>query len=602
MRHDGVARLDASGGGPHGHGATGAAGGAADSAVDGVGQAWPAGLREAFEAYERALAADDTAALAEAFEPGEATMRGDGAGLLVGADEIARFRTARGGVASRRIGRVELRPITPDVVLVVSVSHFDAGGRGLQTQLWRRTGSDTLSAASSGASPALPGWRIAAAHASPRPAALDRRVWRAVGDPLVPPTRPGVLDGLRVAVKDLFDVAGQRRGSGNPAVWAEATPAARDADAVARLRAAGAAIVGIAATDEFAYSLAGANVHYGTPPNPTAPGHLPGGSSSGPATAVALGQADVGLATDTAGSIRVPASYQGLWGLRSTLGRVPTAGLAPLAEAFDTVGWLTRDAATLARVLAAGLPDADAPARVLPTRVVVPEELDRLLTPGAVASFRDALARLQALGALGEAEPVRLPEAEELRETFRVVQGAQAWATYGPWVCTHPGALGADVAERFAAAAALSPGDVAAAHERLAELRAGLRALAADAVLVLPSAPSGAPRLGEPLGDVRAATLALTSVASVGGLPAVSAPLLHDGELPLGLGLLGAPGDDAALVALAATWARALAVEQHVVGTDDPGPAPDRSPDPAPNPNLDPAPDPAAAPGDKEPR
>ena len=138
------------------------------------------------------------------------------------------------------------------------------------------------------------------------------------------------------------------------------------APAVQALLDAGAEVLGIARTDELAYSIAGANPHYGTPPNARVPGALPGGSSNGPASAVALGQADIGLATDTGGSIRVPASYQGLWGLRTTHGRVARDGLLPLAPSFDTVGWLTRDRALLAacsRVSAIGSPAVAAPER-----------------------------------------------------------------------------------------------------------------------------------------------------------------------------------------------------------------------------------------------
>src|SRR5690606_37246293 len=178
---------------------------------------------------------------------------------------------------------------------------------------------------------------------------------RTVTDPFVPwiPRQEpdvaltGPLAGLRLAVKDLFDVAGMPTGAGNPR-WLETHEAPdADAEAVARLRAAGASLVGKTITDELAWSLNGSNAHYGTPDNPAAPGRLPGGSSSGSASAVASGLADIGLGTDTGGSIRVPASYCGLFGLRPTHGRVPLEGAVPLAASFDTAGVFTRDAATL---------------------------------------------------------------------------------------------------------------------------------------------------------------------------------------------------------------------------------------------------------------
>lgn len=295
---------------------------------------WPPGLREAYRAYELALAANDLPALANAF--GEYGVRVDPSGMAAGAEAVAAFRSARNGGRMRIVERVEVREVAPGVVLTASATRTLAGEAGFHTQVWRSSGGI---------------WRIAAAHVTPPAAALDRRIWRVAGSPLAPATSPGPLDGVRVAVKDVFAVAGVCRGLGNPVVAAEAAPQPVDAAAVAALRAIGAEVTGVATTDEFAYSLAGVNAHTGAPPNLAAPGHLPGGSSSGPAAAVALGQADLGLGTDTAGSIRVPASYQGLWGLRTTLGTVDASGLAPLAPSFDTVGWLTRDVSLLRRVV-----------------------------------------------------------------------------------------------------------------------------------------------------------------------------------------------------------------------------------------------------------
>ena len=179
------------------------------------------------------------------------------------------------------------------------------------------------------------------------PAGMDPTVWREYGTPLVTGCQGGPLRGETIAVKDLFSVAGHRIGAGNGAWLAQAEVETTTAPAVAKLLRAGADIAGIARTDEFAYSLAGTNAHYGTPPNPAAPERIPGGSTSGPASAVALGQATIGLGTDTGGSIRIPSSYQGLYGIRPTHGAVPVGGLIPLAPSFDTVGWITRDPATL---------------------------------------------------------------------------------------------------------------------------------------------------------------------------------------------------------------------------------------------------------------
>lgn len=508
----------------------------------------PAGLLAALDRYEAALAADDLAALDAAFAPGPATLRGDERALLVGREQISAFRGSRGGIAPRRLGRVEVRELADDLALVVSVSEFTGGGRGLQTQLWRRADGT---------------WRIEAAHVTSRPAPFDRTIWRVVGDPLIAATGDGPLDGLTVAVKDLFAVPGQPIGAGNPTWLRAAAVETEAAPAVAQLLAAGAAVRGITRTDEFAYSLAGVNEHYGTPPNGAAPLAIPGGSSSGSASAVARGFADIGLGTDTAGSIRIPASYQGLWGLRTTHGLVSRAGLLPLAPSFDTVGWLTRDADVLRRVADLCCPGDPVAG---PTELLVADELLAAAEPATVAAFEAALARLDLpvrrvrLADHGIADPAALAT------TFRLVQAGEVWAAHGAWIDAHPDALGPTIAARFAAARDTDPAERAAALHRLPRERAVIRELIGTAVLALPSAPGPAPTLHADTATVertRAATLALTSLAGIGGLPALSVPALAvtdhtEQQVPVGLCLVGAAGTDRALVdAGTALFARA---------------------------------------------
>ncbi len=170
-------------------------------------------------------------------------------------------------------------------------------------------------------------------------------------------TRPGAargpLEGLTFAAKDVFDVEGSRTGFGHPA-WLETHPPATEtAFAITRLLEAGASLTGRTISDELCYSIAGENAHYGTPINPRAPDRLPGGSSSGSAVAVTGGLVDFALGTDCGGSVRVPASYCGLFGLRPTHGRISLDGVSRFAPRFDTVGWFARDAAMLKRSSAA---------------------------------------------------------------------------------------------------------------------------------------------------------------------------------------------------------------------------------------------------------
>jgi amidase len=374
---------------------------------------------------------------------------------------------------------------------------------------------------------------------------MNTSVWREHGTPLVAGAAEGPLHGETVAVKDLYEVAGFAVGVGNPTFLAEAPVEVGTAPAVLQLLEAGADIAGIAQTDEFAYSIAGANPHYGPPPNPAVAGGLPGGSSSGPASAVALGEATVGLGTDTAGSIRVPASYQGLWGLRPTHGAVSLEGVWPLAPTFDTAGWLTRDAATLRRVVEVMLGHTT----VDPGGFVVDPGLVALAEPAVREAFARAIAGL-------DVEEVDLGDPTAMFETFRVTQAAEAWDSDGGWVTGHPDAVGPGTRDRFEFAASVTAQQEAEARVALATHRERLDAVLGDRVLLVPSASSPAPSVdatAKVLDAVRGATLRLTAIAGITGRPGLSVPALTVPE-PVGLCLVGPRGSDLALLDLAALF------------------------------------------------
>lgn len=398
----------------------------------------------------------------------------------------------------------------------------------------------------------------------PRTEPFDRAIWRSVGDPLWQGAWEGPLAGLTVAVKDLFALSGFRIGAGNPSYLAEARPEKTTAPALADLLQAGASVRGIARTDEFAYSIAGQNAHYGTPPNFALLGALPGGSSSGAASAVAAGHADIGLATDTAGSIRVPASYQGLWGLRTTHGLVPRQGVLPLAQTFDTVGWLTRDGHTLQRVadwcLSFDGSDSTesvygASADELPWRFLVPSEILESAEPATREAFDAMLARLAASDDPPRMARISIGDLDDFYDPFRTVQGAEAWRNHGAWLRDHPGAVGDAVAERFRVASAVTAEAEASARVALEPPRESLAHLVRDALLLLPTVPGAAPSgTGDPASVDRArqATLRMTTPAAVAGLPAISVPLLTVasplGAAPVGVCLISRAGTDIALV------------------------------------------------------
>ncbi|MDO5498117.1 MAG: amidase family protein [Propionibacteriaceae bacterium] len=376
---------------------------------------------------------------------------------------------------------------------------------------------------------------------------LDPAVWRLTEGPL-PAPQVGPLVGLRFAIKDVYAVAGHRCGAGVPAWLAQAEPAAVSAAAVTALLSAGAEPVGITQCDEFIYALTGVNPHYGTPPNPAAPDRVSGGSSSGTAAAVALGEADIGLGSDTAGSVRVPAAYQGLYGLRTTHGVLSRAGMFALAPSLDAIGWITRDALTLARVTNALMP---------PQRGA---QLNRVaVAAGLLAAADDEIT--DALWGFVDDRMLGLPRREidhdlpldHWRKVMTVVQGFEAWQQHGDWLLAHPDALGAEIAGRFRTAAGITPQQYAEACAEADNARTAITALIGDDVLVVPSAASVPPRRATPgaYAAARLATLNLTAIASLAGLPAVSVPLRTADAMPAGACLIGPPNSDRELVALA---------------------------------------------------
>ncbi len=365
----------------------------------------------------------------------------------------------------------------------------------------------------------------------------------------------GPLAGTAFAVKDLFDVRGLKTGAGNPD-WLAGHPLAQwDAWAVARLLDAGARLVGKTLTDEMAYSLIGANPHYGTPPNPAAPDRIPGGSSSGSASVVAQGLADTALGTDTGGSVRIPASFCGLFGMRPTHGRIPVDGLVALGPSFDTVGWFARDGAFLETVGRVLLPTPDSAPR--PRRLVHLQDLFAAADGACVPMLEEAAGRAAALFETVQSATAAPDGFAEWRDTYRYVQGAEAWATHRDWIEGNGPRFGPQTEARFQFARSIGAADIAAWTATRARLREQvLELIGGDGVLCLPTAPGAPIRRDAPVTDFdafRARILDFTAYAGIAGAPQVTVPVgMADGG-PVGLSLIGAPGSDLALLELAKT-------------------------------------------------
>ena len=368
----------------------------------------------------------------------------------------------------------------------------------------------------------------------------------------------GPLAGLTFAAKDIFDVAGYVTGGGNPDWQATHAVATHTAWAVQVLVDAGATMVGKTITDEITRGILGENAHYGTPVNPRAPERVPGGSSSGSAAATAGGLVDFALGSDTGGSVRVPASFCGLYGLRPTHGRMPLDGLLLQAPSYDTIGWFARDADLFARVgtvlLQSGLPAA------CPSRLVIAEDAFEVADPAVVQALLPFVDRLASR--IGNSTTVRLaPEGlAAWSDQQQVLQGREAWETAQDWIDRVNPRFSFEVTERYLMARSYTDADVAAATVQRDAIRQRLDTVLADgAVLCLPTTPAPAPRRGERMSarrNLRARVSMLTCIAGTSGRPQINLPLAEVGGLPVGLSLLGARGADAVLLAFARDMAQ----------------------------------------------
>lgn len=335
------------------------------------------------------------------------------------------------------------------------------------------------------------------------------------------------LSGMRLAVKDLFHIAGVATAAGNPDWMNSHSIPMRTSPVVGKLLDAGAELVGKTLTDELAYSLNGQNIHYGTPLNAQDPQRIPGGSSSGSTAAVAHDLADIGLGTDTGGSIRVPASYNGLYGLRPTHGLISTEEMVGLAPEFDTVGWLTRDLHSLQKVANILFQNTAQRAPHKQLELISAPQLNAMVThQDEIDSFlrRHAFTKCDFPSDL----------LSKASEAFRILQGREIWQLHGDWIKANNPTFASDIAARFKWCATLTNEDQEQAstmaksiNKHVSELLAGNR------VFVMPTTPGPAPLLNTSAEDLvvyRNHLLGLTALAGLGGLPQLHIPLKTNDE------------------------------------------------------------------------
>lgn len=367
----------------------------------------------------------------------------------------------------------------------------------------------------------------------------------------------GPLAGLTLGVKDIFDVKGYVSGWGNPDRFAEAEPASATAPAVRKLLDAGARFVGKTQTEELAFSMIGQNVHFPHPVNPAAPDRVTGGSSSGSAAAVAGGLVDIATGSDTGGSVRAPASFCGLIGLRTTHGLIPLDGTMPLASSFDTFGWFARDAGMYERVGEVMLGSGSAATPGKPRLISLPA-LDELVAGPAEAKaygrMKNALA-----DALGLVHAAKQPpfSVDELYWATRKLQAYEAWAAHGAWISVKGRRIGQAIYDRFAFGSTVSAAEAIEETRKRDAFRAALAdLLGGDGILVLPTVPCAAPRADSPAeekGAFRERAIRLLCWSGLSGFPQISLPLGSVEGAPFGISLLGPAGSDRALIKLGRT-------------------------------------------------
>ncbi|SER93123.1 amidase [Salisediminibacterium halotolerans] len=359
------------------------------------------------------------------------------------------------------------------------------------------------------------------------------------------PTGFGCLSGKSFAIKDVFYLSGRTNTAGNPDWYNTHLPAESTAPVIQRLLDEGALLQGLTVTDELMYSLQGENAHYGTPPHPTDPTRTPGGSSSGSASAAARGLRAFTIGTDTGGSVRIPAAYCGLYGMRPTHGSLPMDGVIPLAPSFDTVGWMSASQETFIDVGRA-LFNSTQPAQGPFHSIKLAEDAFSLCE----SDVKTALSEWLSTHIPGS--PQRVTIAGEglayWAEIFRIIQGKEIWEEHGGWVTRTEPNFGPGIRERFETAAKINTEESASAANERQRFRANMLALLGENnLLVLPTVPGCAPKIGltgSAADNQRKKTMQLSCIAGLAGLPQVTLPVPLEGNLFAGLSVIAPPGRD----------------------------------------------------------
>tara|TARA_B110000090_G_scaffold118526_2_gene131943 strand:+ start:1768 stop:2904 length:1137 start_codon:yes stop_codon:yes gene_type:complete len=349
----------------------------------------------------------------------------------------------------------------------------------------------------------------------------------------------GNLKNLKFVLKDMCDVKNIKTSCGNPDFYKACEPAKKHAEFLSNILSEGAILEGITICDEFFYSVIGENSHYGTPKNLNAPNCVPGGSSSGSAAALTTDLFDFSIGSDTGGSVRVPASFCGLLGIRPTHGRINANGVYPMAPSFDTIGWFSNNIKTFQKI-GEVLLDKNENENITFNQFVIAEDLLELVDTDIKNQFNSYYKELHP-----NIKHIRLSKfsKSEIADNFRILQAGEIKEHVIPWIEKNKPKISLEINSRIEMASKISPLEIDAAKTFRQEIISEINnSLPEGDIAIFPTTPFSAPKCGQSdqdLGSDRKKIMEMTSIAGMTSRPQISIPKFKGKTGPVGISILG---------------------------------------------------------------
>ena len=349
----------------------------------------------------------------------------------------------------------------------------------------------------------------------------------------------GNLKNLKFVLKDMCDVKNIKTSCGNPDFYKACEPAKKHAEFLSNILSEGAILEGITICDEFFYSVIGENSHYGTPKNLNAPNCVPGGSSSGSAAALTTDLFDFSIGSDTGGSVRVPASFCGLLGIRPTHGRINANGVYPMAPSFDTIGWFSNNIKTFQKI-GEVLLDKNENENITFNQFVIAEDLLELVDTDIKNQFDSYYKELHP-----NIKHIRLSKfsKSEIADNFRILQAGEIKEHVIPWIEKNKPKISLEINSRIEMASEILPLEIDAAKTFRQEIISEINnSLPEGDIAIFPTTPFSAPKCGQSdqdLGSDRKKIMEMTSIAGMTSRPQISIPKFKGKTGPVGISILG---------------------------------------------------------------